>query len=93
MPKRSPRGIVPMSTIARMCGYPPPSKAEREGILAPIYALPAPTSFEHGQELAAQVRAFHEEHEAALSWEAQQWLRDLVRNLPVMGRQAEEPGA
>jgi hypothetical protein len=73
-----------------MCGYPPPSKEEREGILAPIYALPDPTSYEHGLELAAQVRSFHEEHEAALSWEAQQMLRDMARNLPPMGRHAEE---
>lgn len=76
-----------------MCGYPPPSKEEREGILAPIYALPEPTSHEHGEELAARVRAFHTQHEAVLSWEAQQMLRDMARNLPAMGRQAEEqPG-
>ena len=73
-----------------MCGYPPPSKEERDGILAPIYALPDPTSYEHGRELADEVRAFHEAHEDVLSWEAQQLLRDMVRNLPERGRLAAE---
>ena len=72
-----------------MCGYPPPSQAERDGILAPMYALPEPTTYDQGRELAEQVRAFQSEHEADLSWEAQMWLRDLVRNLPEIGRQAE----